>query len=551
MKIYFSMFHGFENHVGIHLLPDYLYSDINNKNKDSVFFDVYYVKSKNVAKKIGELKLLVKDNENPEAFLKTKGKEIKNSGIYDVSQLFKSSAILSMPVTIDYYKAIANLFSEVEARILLRDIGDISYNKNNLKKYSEWKYFKNKFFRDSSSHRSIIERGAEIATGSYKMGGEVRIELDSLETTFESFDFVFNKDNEFSEDINLLIGKNGLGKTHLLKHICEIFTGLKSAREKPLLNKLVVVSFSPFENFHTKRELTQLIDLNYGKSKKIKSRELVDIEDYSYIGFRDYDGEFHKQWPDFFSAKSIVDAIKYDNEIAWWQSDEYSKFETIFSTLLLSMDFDAIQIKTIKNKFISITPDNYKEIDFENYDEINFQAGVTFVKNSQVVKMSSGQKIFSYMIPSIISEMQDETLLIIDEPELYLHPALEVGLIEMLKKVLFKTRSYAIIATHSAVMAREVRRGCVRILRDSENGTRIDNPSIETYGESLDAIIGEVFDDYSIKKPYQYEIDDMIKSSSNLNKTLKDISKKLGDEALVYFMSQIEGDDDIILEVKK
>jgi hypothetical protein len=41
----------------------------------------------------------------------------------------------------------------------------------------------------------------------------------------------------------------------------------------------------------------------------------------------------------------------------------------------------------------------------------------------------------------------------------------------------------------------------------------IDLPTIETYGESLEEIIGEIFDDYSIKKPYQHEIDDIMDES--------------------------------------
>lgn len=46
------------------------------------------------------------------------------------------------------------------------------------------------------------------------------------------------------------------------------------------------------------------------------------------------------------------------------------------------------------------------------------------------------------MIPAIISELEEESLLILDEPELYLHPELEVGLINMLKNILDETKSF-------------------------------------------------------------------------------------------------------------
>lgn len=554
MKIYFTGWHGFENHRGIHLIPERIFNSESSKSRSEFLFDIYYVKSKNFSKKIGLIKVLVNGYENSEFYFKMHGEKIKgpeNYDVFDVTKLFKSPSIVTMPVNIDYYKAIASLFSEDSAEAFLRDIRDISYYKEDIRKYTKWLNFNEGFFRDGSSNRSILVRGADIATRNYKMKGNVRIVLNSIENSFEPFEFNFNKKKRFPEDINLLIGKNGLGKTHILKHVCEIFTGLKNSVSKPLLNKVVVVSFSPFESFLTKREITELINLKNKDGLSVKNEYPSAIEDYSYIGFRNFDGDFEKSWPQFFAARSIVEAIKYDNEIAWWQEGEYSKFETIFSTLALSMDFDSIELKTIKGKSIFLNLNNFKNMDFDDEDEINYQEGAAFIKDFLPVKMSSGQKIFSYIIPSIISEIQDETLLIIDEPELYLHPALEVGLVEMLKKVLLKTKSFSIIATHSAVMAREVSRNCVRILRDSEYGTRIDKPSIETYGESLDEIIGEVFDDYSLKKPYQYEIDEMVLLSTNLPDLLKSISKNIGDDALVYLMSKLNRKDQIKLEEPK
>lgn len=55
-----------------------------------------------------------------------------------------------------------------------------------------------------------------------------------------------------------------------------------------------------------------------------------------------------------------------------------------------------------------------------------------------------------------MSEIEEESLLILDEPELYLHPELEVNLINMIKNILNETNSYSIIATHSSIIAREV-----------------------------------------------------------------------------------------------
>jgi predicted ATPase len=541
MKVYFSIWYGFENIVGIHLLPGYIAGG-GKKNKD--VYTLYFVKAKNVVKQIGDLKIIIKEESNLDSLFKDEGKKIKETETYDITHLIQTRMALSIPSNIDYYKAIASIFDKDEAISFLKDVRDISYNRSRLNVFKRWTGF-SKFIRDNSSNKSIIENGVSIATGDYKIGSLVNISLDSLGDSFEPFQFSFRKGGYFTEDINLLIGKNGLGKTHILKYVCEVITGLRQDKNKPLLNKLIVVSFSPFENFSTKRELIKLISLKNNKKNKLESLDVMEVEDYSYIGFRDLDGGFDKNWPGFFAAKSVVDAIKYDNEIAWWLDGEFSKFETLFTTLKIAMDFDSIALNNISGDLVKVTLDNYKKINFDECGELNFQLGLTFFKDNEVVNMSSGQKIFSYMIPSIISEVQDESLLIIDEPELYLHPALEIALIEMLKTVLSKTHSFAIIATHSAVIAREVKSHCVRVLRETDGGTMINNPSIETYGESLDEIVGEVFGDYFIKKPYQDEIDSILQSSDDMTKTLNMLSKEVGDDALIYLLSQVENDDDL------
>ena len=159
--------------------------------------------------------------------------------------------------------------------------------------------------------------------------------------------------------------------------------------------------------------------------------------------------------------------------------------------------------------------------------------------------LSSGQKIYSYMIPAIIAELEEESLLVLDEPELYLHPELEVGLMNMLQYILKETKSYAIIATHSAILAREVESKAINILRKNKGNTESNIASVETYGESLDIIISEVFDDNYMLKPYQIEIDKVLKIS---DMSIEKIKGYIGDDALAYALSAINHIEDIKIE---
>ncbi|PHI39160.1 hypothetical protein CBQ28_01165 [Pseudoalteromonas sp. GCY] len=125
------------------------------------------------------------------------------------------------------------------------------------------------------------------------------------------------------------------------------------------------------------------------------------------------------------------------------------------------MSFEQIGLKSSNGQII--LHDQYDET-----DDIDEAYGLVFLDEElNEIKLSSGQRMYSLFVPSIISEIKKESLLLIDEPELYLHPELEVGLISMLKKVLSETNSFAIIATHSAIIAREIQSDFVHILENN------------------------------------------------------------------------------------
>ncbi|PNK76630.1 hypothetical protein CEQ35_022650 [Yersinia enterocolitica] len=168
--------------------------------------------------------------------------------------------------------------------------------------------------------------------------------------------------------------------------------------------------------------------------------------------------------------------------------------------------------------------------------------------------------MYSYMLPSIMAEIEDETLLVLDEPELYLHPSLEVGLIKMLKRILKETKSYAVIATHSAFIVREISKNNVSILREkvssegeislTHNITTVSKPNIETFGGSLETIMGESFDDYYLKKPFENDIDIKIEKYESIDMAINELFPLIGDDAQEYMMSLVEKqkDTEITLE---
>lgn len=67
--------------------------------------------------------------------------------------------------------------------------------------------------------------------------------------------------------------------------------------------------------------------------------------------------------------------------------------------------------------------------------------GVIFIKNDQIVPLSSGQRLFAYIVINVVASIKDNSLIVIDEPELFLHPTLEIEFVGLLKKILKPFRS--------------------------------------------------------------------------------------------------------------
>ena len=77
------------------------------------------------------------------------------------------------------------------------------------------------------------------------------------------------------------------------------------------------------------------------------------------------------------------------------------------------------------------------------------------MKDGNKVDISSGQRLFCYIVLNVVGQIRSDSLIVIDEPELFLHPTLEIEFISLLKKVLeafnsnktSKTRTPTIILT--------------------------------------------------------------------------------------------------------
>jgi ABC-type Mn2+/Zn2+ transport system ATPase subunit len=316
-----------------------------------------------------------------------------------------------------------------------------------------------------------------------------------------------------------LIGANGVGKTYTIKiltdYLLKIGRGdIKTVEmnsidpfdKRPNFSKLILTSYSVFEDF--------VVDLS---NQNIKTNEK---ENYKYFGLRTRDQldnsriAIGRNIPSLDATKAVFNMIEEDsqfNSLDWW----VNKLELAEETLKKAFDFDDFILEVDElidiSQYISLVfidnkkyvvideklDDKDKKILIENLSD---KKTISFLKNNKIVKLSSGQKIFSYIVLNILGEIKEGSLIIIDEPELFLHPTLEIEFIGLLKLILAPFKSKAILATHSLSIVREVPANCVHIYKESDLGLNIENPPFQTFGGDMQRISTYVFGDSFFEK---------------------------------------------------
>ncbi|WP_295934185.1 AAA family ATPase [uncultured Xanthomonas sp.] len=376
-------------------------------------------------------------------------------------------------------------------------------------------------------------------------------------------------------DINLLIGPNGTGKSQLLHQIVGDWLDIDRAnkairkghfKESPKFSKLVVVSYSPFELFP--------VDLADSPRRK-------DEDDYRYFGLRGrrtQEGartrssrakiQLSRAFPSADAADSLLRCLSDDHKFSAIR-DWSRKIQTAYNILENAIDFDYMAValaasapdSTLKdafkphNGFLSRSTSEGVTFQLVPIDQHFHQAldpaqmralllekeGVFFVKGTNVVELSSGQRLFSYIVINILGAIRRNSFIIIDEPELFLHPNLEIAFLGMLKSILKAYDSKALIATHSLVTVREIPSDCVHVLEHTSEGVIIKKPPFETFGGDIQRISSYVFGDRSVTKPFEDWIRVEIKKHGGSEQLLAALGDDLNEEMIIQINAMGKG----------
>lgn len=483
---------------------------------------------------------------------------------------------VSVPSDIDFYSTLIAKKGQEIAMEVLEALRDASYLANIRKDkaaivLTQTNEFATSLLREAGS-RKAFEDGWLSFTQRDSQIHDFMLNILDKSGSVEPISFRFNSEM-LPYDINILIGPNGIGKSFALRSMVEYWLGVgagsKPELEKkkhtpfdrhPNLSKLILISYSPFEDFP--------LDLN--------QTDLKDKEAYKYFGFRklrtNIDNNLHikqdgndpigisRNLPAMDSVQSIIKALTDDKKMGFlphWRN----KFDTISAVLLPAIGFDRIALDLIQDLpipqfggYIEVEGSKYLpidqacfnvlndwNIDLEHY--INFTSGVIFLRNGERIDLSSGQRLFCYIVVNVVGQIRTDSLIVIDEPELFLHPTLEIEFIALLKKVLTAFKSKAILATHSLAIAREVPANCIHVFHKRDAKVEIENPPFETFGGDMQRISSYVFGDKSVSKPFDEWIESKIKDYDRPEALLKKLGAELNEELMIKILNSGEQGD--------
>lgn len=283
------------------------------------------------------------------------------------------------------------------------------------------------------------------------------------------------------------IGKNGSGKSTVLYRLAKLLYADPKTRDifaekagvlKPFdigIYKLLLISYSAFDNF-------VLPGMNHEDYKMILERIEDNDGRFVFCGLRDVKAEYEVLLE--MEEKKIREQVLEDRVIyegIRLKPQERLGFEF---TKAYGMIKDSRQWK-----------DMLEEADILENQVVELNKKMRW--NEDLARfyneMSTGYKFFFHALAHVMAYVESDSMVLIDEPENYLHPPLLSFLIRQLRKIMKARHSVLMIATHSPVVLQEVMSENVCIIRRSGNAVSIRKPAIETYGENLSAIVSDVF----------------------------------------------------------
>lgn len=407
-------------------------------------------------------------------------------GPEDVPQFF------SMLPDMAAYREVVSSLGVKQADRFLHSVNDLVVNRESqsawFDKAIETTIFSRGFMRNSEpffafhNADSVLNGVEEEDMSAVSQAIDLSFSLEGFSNPHE-ISLRFGGDDLVPRRINVLIGKNGLGKSQVLKTFCRAALGYKdenvtfkdyeTGSDRPMISRILAVA-TPGETRNTfppERRKTQKLyyrRLQLTRSGRSKLSNSIGASLVQLVRKREFIGD-SERWDIFI--------------------DSLNKALPVDTIVMPSTDGGYIPI-------LDLARASGEQDSLDVWSNVDLGADPKVRVGKGTFPLSSGQLTFFKFSLLCSLYIENGSFVLMDEPETHMHPNMISDFVDLLDTLLEKTGSQAILATHSAYFVREIPRQQVFIFqKDEEQSINILQPRLSTFGATLDSISQFIFNE--------------------------------------------------------
>lgn len=347
------------------------------------------------------------------------------------------------------------------------------------------------------------------------------------------YDVVFNFDDDpFDRNrVSVLIGRNGVGKTQLLRHLIlrladefeqDGFVGQVRLNPSPRVQRVLLFSSVTSDPYPRRIPPWHGIDYEYFSMTAVQDARSDALLQALVACKRDHDTQLRLQGRTVRRARLLETIL---SRLGLW--------ENLYVPMRLPGDgeednFSHYAIEWAGGRYYPYVVSLSEGMGLQFVRLVDWSRQPIVLADNTPRHLSSGELAMFRFAAQAVSAIEQGSLLLFDEPETHLHPNYVSEFMGILQDLLAATNSAAIIATHSAYVVREVPRERVSVLTPRENEIEVSAPRLQTFGASIDTISQFVFNDTNIPHRFQRVLQRWVREHPDL--TLDQIIETFGQE---------------------
>lgn len=332
--------------------------------------------------------------------------------------------------------------------------------------------------------------------------------------------FVFEVTPESSPptNVHVLIGRNGVGKTHAVNQLTnallrpedtdngELVWDDDTIEKSEAFPNVISVTFSAFDPF---------------EPLPMRENTLTAVR-YQYVGLKHVGKDDAGNTKPPKSPNDLAADFGKSVQIIASQTAKRERWKRGLKLLESDRIFKRAEIWSLIDEYQFLIDSMERR---EALKELRKRAREIFGK------LSSGHKIVLLTVTRLVEALEERSLVLLDEPEAHLHPPLLSAFVRALSDLLVDRNAVAVIATHSPVILQEVPRTCVWRIRRVGREARVERPEKETFGENVGSLTHAIFGLEVTDSGFHKMISEAVDSGLSYDDIVDRFSDQLGDEA--------------------